>query len=79
MNDGLTWISYILQNNPVLLEVELVTNTAYYIENLARQYIYMNREEIRRNKIAKKEVLVILDFLIEKGSVVGYMLRENIL
>jgi hypothetical protein len=27
----------------------------------------------------KKEVLGILEFLVEKGSVAGYMLRENIL
>lgn len=79
LNDGVFWVSYMLKNNPGLLEAKLVTNTIYYIENLARKYIYNNREEIRRSSRFKKEVLVILDFLIEKGSVVGYMLRESIL
>lgn len=79
LNDGLFWLSYMLKNYLNLSEVKLVTNTIYHIENLARKYIYNNREEIRRNNRSKKEVLVILSFLIEKGSVVGYMLRERIL
>jgi hypothetical protein len=79
LNDGIFWVSYILKNNQGLLEAKLVTNTIYYLENLSRKYIYNNREEIRRSSLSKKELLVILDFLIEKGSVVGYMLRESIL
>lgn len=78
LNDGISWISHMLKNNPGLLHAELVANTIYYLENLVRKYIYNNREEIRRSNKSKREVLVILDFLIESGSVVGYMLRENI-
>lgn len=79
LNDGMFWVSYMLKNNAELLKAKLVTNTIYYIEHLARKFIYNNREDIRRNSRSKKDVLVILDFLIEKGSVVGYMLRESIL
>lgn len=79
LNDGVFWISNILQNNGNLLNAKLETNTIYYLENLSKKYIYENREKIRKTKKLKKEALVILDFLIEKGSVVGYMLRENIL
>lgn len=78
MNDGVSWISEILQNNKNLLNAKLETDTVYYLENLARKYIYKNREAIRKTKKLKQEVLIILDFLIEKGSVVGYLLRENI-
>lgn len=79
LNDGISWISHMLKNNPRLSQTKLVTNTIYYLENLARKYVYNNREEIRKNTKSKREVLVILDFLIESGSAVGYMLRENIL
>lgn len=79
LNDGMSWVSHMLKNNPGLLNAKLETNTIYYIENLARKYIYNNREGIRRDNKSKNEVLVILDFLIESGSVVGYMLRESIL
>ena len=53
--------------------------TIYYLENIVKKYAYNNREKIRKTQKLKREVLIILDFLIEKGSVVGYMLRENIL
>jgi hypothetical protein len=34
---------------------------------------------VKRRKKIKDDISIILDFLIEKGSVVGFMLRENIL
>lgn len=79
LNDGVSWISGILQNNKSLSDVKLETNTIYYLENLGKKYIYENREKIRKTKKLKLEVLTILNFLINKGSVVGYMLREKIM
>ncbi|MEK0351021.1 MAG: hypothetical protein QQN60_07335, partial [Nitrosopumilus sp.] len=78
INDGIGWISNMLSNNQDLIKQKLEVNTIYYIENLVRKYIFKNREKVRKTKTLKDEVLVILDFLINKGSVVGYMLRENI-
>ena len=79
LNNGISWLSEILNDNNNLWTDKLETNTIYYLENLVRKYTFNNREEIRKNKKLKQEVLVILDFLVEKGSTVGYMLRENIL
>ncbi len=67
-----------LKNNQNLHTAELVGDTIHYIENFSRKYIYKNRENIRKTRQAKQEILIILDFLISKGSVVGYMLRESI-
>lgn len=79
LNDGVSWVSLILKKNNNLLNSKLEVNTIYYLESLVRRFIYDNREKIRKTKALKEEVLVILDFLIAKGSVVGYMLRENTL
>ena len=79
LNDGIYWISDMLYSNKNLLISKLETNTIYYLENLVRKYIYKNREKVRKIKKLKEEILIILDFLIEKGSVVGYMLRESII
>jgi len=79
LNDGISWISDVLRNNINLSNEKLETNTIYYIENLIKKYIYYNGNKIRKTKKIKQEILIILDFLIEKGSVVGYILRENIL
>jgi len=68
-----------LTRNKELWAAKLEADTIYYLESLVRTYIYKEREMIRRTKQAKEEVLVILEFLVEKGSVVGYMSRENIL
>lgn len=79
LNPGIAWLSGILARNKELWSAKLEDNTVYYLESLVRKYIYTERERVRRTKQLKEEVLVILEFLVEKGSVVGYMSRENIL
>jgi len=78
IDDGVFWISTIIGNNRDLADKELEVNTIYYIENLTKKYIYINREIIKIKKTIKDNLLLILDYLVEKGSVVGYMLRESI-
>ncbi|PET62780.1 MULTISPECIES: AVAST type 4 anti-phage nuclease Avs4 [Bacillus cereus group] len=79
LNSGISWISRILNNHPNLWENQLDESTMYQLEKLVKSYIYKNRERIKRETKLKREVLDILDFLVENGSVAGYMLRENIL
>lgn len=78
MDDGVIWISNILDNNQDYINKKLETNTIYYIENLIRKFTFKNREKIKRTKALKNKLIIILNFLIEKGSAVGYMLRESI-
>jgi hypothetical protein len=77
--DGLILISNMLSKHLEYGTLKLEMNTSYYLENLVRKYVYEDRENIKRNKQLKQKVLVILNFLIEKGSTVGYILRESIL
>lgn len=79
LNDGILWISKMIKNNKNLFSDDLEQNTVYYLEILVKKFIFINREKIRVTKQLNQEVLVILDFLVEKASVIGYMLRENIL
>lgn len=79
INDGVIWISNILQNNPQYVSIELETNTVYYIENLMKRYILMNRQTIKATLNIRNQVMTILDFLLERGSTAGYFLREDIL
>jgi hypothetical protein len=78
-DDGITWISDIIKKNPGLSTEELEVNTVYYIENLVRSYILKNRNKIKMTLQLKDQILVILDFLLRKGSVTGYLLREDLL
>ncbi|MDX8365239.1 AVAST type 4 anti-phage nuclease Avs4 [Cytobacillus sp. IB215665] len=77
--DGLIWISNILSKHSEYETLKFERNTYYYLENLARKYVYEEREKIKKNKRLKQKILVVLNFLIEKGSTVGYILRENII
>ena len=79
LEDGIFWISNILQNNHHLFSDELETNTIYYIENISNKYILKHRHKIKTSKQIKDQIIVILNFLLEKGSVRGYLLREDIL
>ncbi len=78
LDDGILWVSDMLTKNQNLLTAKLEIETVYYIENLVRKYIYKNRTKIREKKKLKNDVLVVLGFLIAKGSVIGYILRESI-
>lgn len=76
LEDGILWISYMLKHNSNLANIKLEVNTIFYIEKIVRTYAFKNREMIKRTKELKDSILVILNFLIMKGSVTGYMLRE---
>lgn len=77
--DGLIWISNMLLKHSEYATLKLERNTLYYLENLVRKYAYKESEKIKKNKWLKQKILVILNFLVEKGSTVGYILRENII
>ena len=62
-----------------LLYGELEENTVYYLENIVRRYILTTRKKIKMNRKVKDNVVEILYFLIEQGSVTGYLLREDVL
>ena len=79
IDNGIVWISNILQNNPQYTSTELETNTVYYIENIMRRFILINRQRIKAEFSLKNQVIVILDFLLEKGSTTGFLLRDDIL
>jgi hypothetical protein len=79
LEDGISWLSDIIQRTPKLVSDKLEVNTVYYLENLIRKYVLTNRSKIKRTVKIKDAVMVILNFLVERGSVTGYLLREDIL
>jgi len=57
----------------------LEPNTIFNLEIITRKYVLQNSQEIKKSKFKKEEILELLNFLVEKGSATGYMLRERIL
>lgn len=78
-NDGISWISDLLRNNCNLLNDKLESDTVFHLENLIRKYVSLQSAKIKTDKKIKEDILTILNFLVEKGSALAYMLREKIL
>lgn len=79
VEDGISWISGIIDRTPDLNSRELEVNTVYYLENLVRGYLLQNRFKVRTTPQIQHHVLSILNFLLEQGSATAYLLREDIL
>ena len=78
-DDGIDWIHTIVEKNNSLNLGDLESNTLYYLERFLRKFIFTNRQRIRENVRLKNKVIPILDFITERGSIHGYLLRESIL
>lgn len=78
-NEGIDWIYTIVSNNKSLNLDDLESNTLYYLEKFLRKYIFINRQTIKQEIRLKNKIIPILDFIIERGSIHGYLLRESIL
>ena len=79
LEEGISWISTILEKNENLLSEELETNTIYYLESLVRRYISKNRLTLKTTRRVKQQIMTILNFLVARGSTTGYWLRDDIL
>lgn len=76
LNEGIFWISDLVSKND---QNKLEKNTIYYVEKLVRRYVYLNRTKVKQDIKIKQKILIILNFLIERGSVNAYLLREDTL
>lgn len=74
--DGVTWLSSMIIANKY---IELERDTIEYIEKFIRRFILIKRQNVKRDKVLRDKVICILDFLFEKGSIIGFLLREDIL
>jgi hypothetical protein len=79
LDDGIAWISEMIKNNENLKTDGLETNTIYYLENIVRKFSLSKRHKIRATPKLKTQVMLILDYLINKGSITAYLIRQDIL
>lgn len=76
---GIDWISDIITNNPHLYAKTLPDNTLYYIEEYIFTYTNSHIDIIQTSIPIKRKVVKILDFLIAKGSTMGFLLKEELI
>lgn len=74
---GLDMLHIIIKNNPHLYQRSLIDNTLFYIEEYIFSFVTEQTELIQTDASVKKKVLEVLDFLVARGSTMGYLLREE--
>lgn len=79
--EGLNWLNNLIKNelSQNNRDGEYKNIAIEQMENYIRNYIYQFATKIRKQKNIKESVITILNWLIEQGSVTGYLLREKIL
>ncbi|TCS35681.1 AVAST type 4 anti-phage nuclease Avs4 [Reinekea marinisedimentorum] len=78
LNSGIFWLSNAIRNNNISLSRDYRENTMWYLEKATRKYVFLNRDKARKNVKVNAALLCIFDYLIENGSVLGYLFREDI-
>lgn len=76
IEDGIKILHQLVTQN---IYSEIESKTIYYIENIVRNYYALNKQQIKTDTKLKNIIIDILTFLVNNGSVFGYMLREQIL
>jgi len=59
--------------------IEIKEDIVQYLEFTIRKFVNQHRSEIRRSANLKSEVITILNWLVKQESVLGYMLRDDLL
>ncbi|WP_307293143.1 AVAST type 4 anti-phage nuclease Avs4 [Flavobacterium sp. SORGH_AS_0622] len=79
LDEGIQWVSEIIAQQKTEYDSRYGSNTVFYLENLVRIFVYLNREKVKKDIKIKKQILTILNYLIERTSVNAYLIREDIL
>ena len=74
----LNWIYNVIDSFRDLSHSQLLTNTVFYLEEFIQRYISQNRIKIKDDPQKRNKVNVVLNFLVNKGSTVAYLLRDSI-
>ena len=74
--EGMAWISKVVENHPAMNLVG--TNTLFYLEQVMMEYVYGNKMLIRKTPALQEQVRTILNFMVSKSSVTGFVLRDMV-
>ena len=74
--EGMAWISKVVENHPTINISG--TNTLFYLEQVMMEYVYGNKMLIRKTPTLHEQVRTILNFMVRKSSVTGYVLRDMV-
>ena len=74
--EGMKWISTAIKKNSGMTLVN--SNALMYLELVMMPYVYGNKMMIRSSPELLAQVRTILNFMVTKSSVTGYLLRDMV-
>lgn len=74
--EGMGWISKFVLNHPSVNLAE--TNALFYLEQVMMEYVYANKMKIRQALALHEQVRAVLNFMVSKSSVTGFVLRDMV-
>lgn len=74
--EGMAWIAKAINQCPTMNLNE--TLSLMYLELVMMPYVYTNKMQIRKNPELLAQVRTILNFMVTRSSVTGYMLRDMV-
>ena len=78
MQEGIAWIARQVNLTNGFSDIEIDSDLQFYIEITMRKYLSQHRQNIRIIKRRKAEFITVLNWLVEMESVIGYMIRDEI-
>jgi len=76
--EGVSWLSKIIEENENLLNCELMVNTIFNLENVLIDLVAKHEDEVRKKESLRDDAMIILNYLVERGSTVGFLIREEL-
>ncbi|MCL2610610.1 MAG: hypothetical protein FWE02_02920 [Defluviitaleaceae bacterium] len=76
--EGFSWINTVISENPHLENSPLPTNTIHYLEEILLELVITYRSNVVQEKNLRNEVLTVSNYLVGRGSTVGFLIREEL-
>lgn len=74
--DGMKWMAEIINNRQDINWVS--SNVLFYLDQVMTEYVYTNKMQIRKDTFLHDQVRIILQFMVNHNSVVGFVLRDMV-
>ncbi len=75
--EGVSWVATLISENDHLVHAQLHSNTIYYLEEMILRVSKEYSNDVKKDSILRGKILIIVNFLISRGSTIGFLVREE--
>lgn len=75
--EGVSWVAALISENDYLVYAQLHSNTIYYLEEMILKVSKEYLNDVKKDSILRGKILIIVNFLISRGSTIGFLVREE--